>query len=222
MFYKETRYVEAVISPDELLRLPDVYIQFGPLKTSTQELASHGWKLRMYQSTPLLIKQTRPKISLTPGNNRQHGFRWKLRARMPYVKEDEILKDLSNDQGFMEFSLTKFETKTIGSNEQSVLIESLKRQLASSERIIKDMTNDDSEVNELRALIKSYEDDPFVLLKQWTDNKIKTMDFTTKVLPVVEPEPDNIIDFVEKLKSIYEEVDSVHSADSKKKATTGR
>ena len=51
MFFNEKTYVGVVASGDDLLKLPIVYISFGPIKTNTHELGAHGWKLRMHQST---------------------------------------------------------------------------------------------------------------------------------------------------------------------------
>lgn len=195
MFFNEKTYVGVVASGDDLLKLPIVYIQFGPIKTSTHELGAHGWKLRMYQSTPLLRIRTRPKVCIHPKDNRHHGFRWKFRARMPYSSEREVLEDLANEQGFAEFSLTKFEIKSVASNGEEVA--KLKAQLAASERLIKDMMQEDDPSPPSVP-------DVWEMLAKWNQEQIDSMDWTPKVQP--EPKsPDNIVDFVEYLKSLNEE-----------------
>lgn len=203
MFFNEKTYVGVVASGDDLLKLPIVYISFGPIKTSTHELGAHGWKLRMYQSTPLLRIRTRPKVCIHPKDNRHHGFRWKFRARMPYSSEREVLEDLANEQGFAEFSLTKFEIKSVASNEEEVA--KLKAQLAASERLIKDMMQEDDPSPPSVP-------DVWKMLAKWNQEQIDSMDWTPKVQP--EPKsPDNsitegdlnVVDFVEYLKSLNEE-----------------
>ena len=212
MFFNEKTYVGVVASGDDLLKLPIVYIQFGPLKTSTHELGAHGWKLRMYQSTPLLRIRTRPKVCIHPKDNRHHGFRWKFRARMPYSSEREVLEDLANEQGFAEFSLTKFEIKSVANNGEEVA--KLKAQLAASERLIKDMMQEDDPPPSVP--------DVWEMLAKWNQEQIDSMDWTPKVQPKQPTEPDigiyNIIDFVEYMKSVKDdnEFDEVI-----KKMTTG-
>ena len=213
MFFNEKTYVGVVASGDDLLKLPIVYIQFGPIKTSTHELGAHGWKLRMYQSTPLLRIRTRPKVCIHPKDNRHHGFRWKFRARMPYSSEREVLEDLANEQGFAEFSLTKFEIKSVASNGEEVA--KLKAQLAASERLIKDMMQEDDPSPPSVP-------DVWEMLAKWNQEQIDSMDWTPKVQPKQPTEPDigiyNIIDFVEYMKSVKDdnEFDEVI-----KKMTTG-
>ena len=209
MFFDEKTYVGVVASGDDLLKLPIVYISFGPIKTNTHELGAHGWKLRMHQSTPLLTLTTRPKVSIHPRDNRHHGFKWKFRARVPYQSEREVLEDLANEQGLAEFSLTKFETKVVKTPVENISRlthdnEILKKQLASSERIIQDMIREDNE----RSDWGSPEQDVFELLRQWNQEQIDSMDWTSKVQPKpIEPDTsiDNIVDFVEYLKSLNEE-----------------
>ncbi len=212
MFFNEKTYVGVVASGDDLLKLPIVYMSFGPIKTSTHELGAHGWKLRMYQSTPLLRIRTRPKVCIHPKDNRHHGFRWKFRARMPYSSEREVFEDLANEQGFAEFSLTKFEIKSVASNGEEVA--KLKAQLAASERLIKDMMQEDDPPPSVL--------DVWEMLAKWNQEQIDSMDWTPKVQPKQPTEPDigiyNIIDFVEYMKSVKDdnEFDEVI-----KKMTTG-
>ena len=204
MFFNEKTYVGVVASGDDLLKLPIVYISFGPIKTNTHELGAHGWKLRMHQSTPLLTLKTRPKVSIHPEDNRHHGFKWKFRARVRYQSEREVLEDLSNEQGFAEFSLTKFEIKNVSVPSNGEEVNKLKAQLASSERIIQDMIREDNE----RSDWGSPDQDIFELLRQWNQEQIDSMDWTSKVQPKpIEPDTsiDNIVDFVEYLKSLNEE-----------------
>lgn len=201
MFFNEKTYVGVVASGDDLLKLPIVYISFGPIKTNTHELGAHGWKLRMYQHASFTLK-TRPKVSIHPEDNRHHGFKWKFRARVPYQSEREVLEDLANEQGFAEFSLTKFETKIVKTPVENIsrLIhdnEILKKQLASSERIIQDMIREDEE----RSDWGSPENDVFELLRQWNQKQIDSMDWAPK-FQSESIEPDNIVDFVEYLKSV--------------------
>ena len=222
MFFNEKTYVGVVASGDDLLKLPIVYMSFGPIKTSTHELGAHGWKLRMYQSTPLLRIRTRPKVCIHPKDNRHHGFRWKFRARMPYSSEREVFEDLANEQDFAEFSLTKFETKTIvQTKDNDAMIKtlnenaSLKRQLVASERLIKDMMQEDDPPPPPVP-------DVWEMLAKWNQEQIDSMDWTPKVQPKQPTEPDigiyNIIDFVEYMKSVKDdnEFDEVI-----KKMTTG-
>lgn len=205
MFFNEKTYVGVVASGDDLLKLPIVYISFGPIKTNTHELGAHGWKLRMYQSTPLLRIKTRPKVSIHPKDNRHHGFRWKFRSRLPYQSEREVLEDLANEQGFAEFSLTKFEIKNVNVPSNGEEVNKLKVQLASSERIIQDMIREDNE----RSDWGSPEQDVFELLRQWNQKQIDSMDWAPKFQSEsIEPDNSitggdlNVVDFVEYLKSI--------------------
>ena len=114
---------------------------------------------------------------------------------MPYSSEREVLEDLANEQGFAEFSLTKFEIKSVASNEEEVA--KLKAQLAASERLIKDMMQEDDPSPPSVP-------DVWKMLAKWNQEQIDSMDWTPKVQP--EPKsPDNIVDFVEYLKSLNEE-----------------
>lgn len=112
MFERETRSVEMAVRGAELLDLPRVEVSFGPMRTDTHVLGEYGWVLRMHQRTPLHVRETRPKVSLTPGDTRDFGFRWKLRARRPYRNEQEVLDDISGVKA-QKFSLSKYETKYV-------------------------------------------------------------------------------------------------------------
>lgn len=128
----ETKRRTLHVSGMDLLSYPDLVIEYGPIKTSTHMLAHYGWKLSAWQYTPLHVTKTRPRVCITPMDDYNSGFRWKLRARTPFQSPADVFSELQNSRAPNKFSLTKYETKTVPVVDPSMSRENqeLKRRLA--------------------------------------------------------------------------------------------